>query len=69
MDVMGGFIDANGNEYERTVPMETKNKYPEYSKTIKKPKRVKYKRRKSIIEEEKTNMVFADYPKIIQDLI
>lgn len=66
MDVLGSFIDNYGNEYERTEPMVTKNKYNEITKTV---KTHKIKKRTVKPKEEKTNIVFADYPKIIQDLI
>jgi len=66
MDVLGSFIDNYGNEYERTEPMVTKNKYNEITKTV---KTHKIKKRTIKQKEEKTNVVFADFPKIIQDLI
>ena len=67
MDVLGSFVDKYGNEYERSEPMITKNKYNEITKIVKthkiKKRTVKNK------EEKPTNISFGDYPKPVQDLI
>lgn len=72
MDVLGSFIDANGNEYIREKPMRTKNNYTEHFNTMV-AKRTIVRRKKQTVKSMEYMLVkqpaFADYPKPIQNLI
>lgn len=80
MEVSGGFIDSNGNEYIRQRPMDTKNTYEDTGKTVKKGmgRKKKNTRKKKeqffpmideLLKQPEKKIVFGDYPVAVQKVI
>lgn len=74
METSGSFIDRNGNEYIREKPMQTKNRYQNTGKTLKRKcdKRVRRKPVNQLIAEhpiKEKEFVYGELPKVIRELI
>lgn len=73
METAGSFIDKEGREYIRQKPMNTKNKYENTGKTIKrsnkKNKEQFFPMIDEILKKPEKKIMFGDYPIVIQNLI
>ena len=65
MEFAGGFIDKNGNEYKRTVPMNTNKVYSTKGKTVREYIAVD----KDIKTGDAVKLVKQDVPQIVKDAI
>lgn len=64
MDIMGSFVDDEGNVYKRETPMKTRNTY-NTTTNYTSIKRGRYSRKSN----KTADFVFADLPKVVQELI
>lgn len=67
MDITGSFVDDEGNVYKRETPMKTRNIY-NTTTNYTSIKRGKYSRKPNK-KAETPDFVFADLPKVVQELI